>query len=603
MGTASVRAAAILLFGSLACGACCVAQSRDSSARQLVVELFTAHSIASLKITPLGQNETMKMCPGCRVKAVQRPLTATVRGDALELGSGEHARQLELEGAFRVQPDGGAKTIGAAGVWKLSVAHGAMRVLLTMDSERYVALALRGEAGAQEPLESLKAMAIAVRTFAFRNADRHRGDGFNLCDSTHCQALKFGMPSDLVERAVRETAGETLWFGARRALVFYTQNCGGETEDARQAWPGTVAPYLKAHADPYCTRRGPAGWHAEIAVGNLERVAQSQGWKLPGRIDAVRVTRRTNGGRVLRLQIAGAGASVPVTASSLRFALNRALGWNQLRSDWYTVTLQGGMLRFDGRGYGHGVGLCQAGATEMAPEAHSAAEILQFYFPGTKVGVTAEGGVWQASRESGWTLWSTADAAELAKVGDEAWAKARALYPSRETEVEPEVWEMPTTELFRQATREPGWMLASTQSALVFLQPEEVLRGGGQEENTLLHEFLHVLVESEGSAQTPLWLREGIVEAVAQGPDAREAGARGDVRVLEAALARPASQAESQRAHAQAARLVNGLIARYGLDQVRQWVRSGRVPESAITMLALVPGSAAARGLAPSTQR
>lgn len=597
-----MRAAAVLLLGSLACGACCVAQSRDSSARQLVVELFTAHSIASLKITPLGQNETVKMCPGCRAKPLQRPLTATVRGDALELGSGEHARLVELEGAFRVEPDGGAKTIFATGVWKLSVAHGAMRVLLAMDSERYVALALRGEAGAQEPLESLKAMAIVVRTFALRNADRHRSQGFNLCDSTHCQALKFGRPSELVERAVRETAGETLWYGARRALAFYTQNCGGETEDARQAWPGTVAAYLKAHADPYCTRHGAAQWHADIAVSDLERVAQSQAWKLPRRIDAMRVTRRTSGGRVLRLQIAGAGASVPLTASSLRFALNRALGWNQLRSDWYTVTLQGGMLRFEGRGYGHGVGLCQAGATEMAAEAHSAAEILQFYFPGTKVGLTAEGDVWRPAREAGWTLWSTADAAELAKRADEAWAKARALYPSRGAEVEPEVWAMPTTELFRQATSEPGWMLASTQGARVFLQPEDGLRRSGTEDDTLLHEFLHVRVESEASPQTPLWLREGLVEAVSQHGLEQDVAARGNVRVIEATLAHPASQADSQRAHAQAARLVAGLIARNGLKTVREWVRSGSVPDAAIRVSGLAPERAAARARAPSTQ-
>ncbi len=597
-----MRTAAVLLLGSLACGTGCVAQSRDASARQLQVELFTAHSIASLKITPLGQNETVKMCPGCRAKPMQKPLTATVRGDALELGSGEHARLVELDGAFRVEPDGGAKTIFAAGVWKLGVAHGAMRVLLAMNSERYVALALRGEAGAQEPLESLKAMAIAVRTFALRNADRHRSQGFNLCDSTHCQALKFGRPSDLVERAVRETAGETLWYGARRALVFYTQNCGGETEDARQAWPGTVAPYLKAHADPYCTRHGAAQWHAEITVSDLERVARSQGWKLPDRIDAVRVIRRTDGRRVLRLQIAGDTARVPVTASSLRFALNRALGWNQLRSDWYTVTVRGGVLRFDGRGYGHGVGLCQAGATEMAAEGHSAAEILQFYFPGTRAGVTADGEVWRPAREAGWTLWATSDAPGLAKPGDEAWAKVRALYPSRGADVEPEVWAMPTTELFRQATSEPGWMLASTQGARVFLQPEDVLQRSGRKDDTLLHEFLHVLVESEASAQAPLWLREGLAEAVAEGPTAAGPGAPVDVRAVEAALAHPASQADSQRAHADAARLVAGLIARNGLEKVREWVRSGSMPDAAIRVSGRAPGTAAGPARAPSTQ-
>ncbi|HVT98246.1 MAG TPA: SpoIID/LytB domain-containing protein, partial [Acidobacteriaceae bacterium] len=377
-----MRRVAVWILIAATGGVACPAQSREDAARPLTVELFTSHRINVVTITPLGQNETAKLCTECRAKKVRQPLTVRLQGDAVDLGRNTSARELELEGAYRLTPDGGVRPIAAAGVWKIAVAHGALRLLLTMDSERYVALALRGEAGAKEPIESLKAMAIAVRTFALENASRHRGDGFDLCDSTHCQALKFGTPSELVQRAVRETAGETLWYGSRRALVFYTQNCGGRSEDASQAWPGTRAQYLKARADPYCTRHGAAQWHAEIAVADLERVAQSAGWKLPQRIRAVHVVKRTREGRVLRLGFLGKDGEVPVSASSLRFALNRALGWNQLRSDWYSVQLREGVLSFDGRGYGHGVGLCQAGATEMATEGRSAADILQFYFPG-----------------------------------------------------------------------------------------------------------------------------------------------------------------------------------------------------------------------------
>jgi len=598
-----MRAAAALLLAATMEATCCVAQSPEEPARSLNVEVFSTHTISSVTLTPLGQYETVKLCGGCRAKTVRKPLTATVRSDAVGFGPGERANSAELHGAFRVQPDGAAKAIAAAGVWKLRAVHGELRVTLTMDSERYVAIALRGEAGAEEPMESLKAMAIAVRTFALENADRHRGEGFDLCDSTHCQALKFGTPSERVERAIRETSGETLWFGARRAQVFYTQNCGGQSEDASQAWPGTRAPYLKTHADPYCTRRGAAEWHAEIAVADVERVAQSAGWKLPQRIDTVRVVRRTDEGRVLRLEVAGSGGGMVVTASSLRFALNRALGWNRLRSDWYTVSLRSGVLRFDGRGYGHGVGLCQAGATEMAAEGRSAEDILRFYFPGTRLGVTEKGGTWWTRQKAGWTLWSTADSAELAKYGDEAWAKARALYPPRAQSVEPQVWAMPTTELFRQSTSEPGWMLASTQGSRVFLQPEDVLRRGGREQATLLHEFLHVLVESEASPQTPLWLREGIAEALADEPGSHDSTAQADMRGLEVALARPSSDAESQRAHADAARLASQLIAHYGLDQVRIWVRSGSVPADAIATLRPSSGRGGAQAPGPSMHR
>lgn len=529
------------------------------------------------------------------------PFTIKMMGGEVGLGSGPRAREVELDGAFRLKPEGDAKEIGAAGVWKLSVAHGEMRVLLRLDSERYVALALNGEAGANEPLESLKAMAVVVRTYALENADRHLGDGFNLCDSTHCQALKFGKPSAMMERAVLETAGETLWFGARRASVFYAQNCGGQSEDASQIWRRPREPWLVSHADPWCTRHGAVQWHAAIQLEEMRAVFRDEGWKLPEHMDAVRVAKRTDAGRAVLLEFAGGGAEVPVAAESFRLAVGRMLGWNRLRSDWYTVNLTNGVLHFEGRGYGHGVGLCQAGAAEMAAERHSSAEILNFYFPGTRVGVTAQDHGWTSARGSGWTLWTTVGSPDLLREGNAAWGKAKRLYPSRaadqQTLGQPEVWQMPTTELFRQVTSEPGWTLASTQGTRIFLQPEAVLKRSGSEDNTLLHEFLHVLVENEASPQAPLWLREGIVETLASGEHG--VGVVMDVADLNAALARPANQAESQRAHARAGMLAKALTARYGLEQVRQWLRSGIVPESEVTTL----GPARGQALAPVPSR
>ena len=598
-----MRPLLVLVWAAAWCAACGVAQERDPGARELTVEVFSARRVASLAAAPLGKNESIRACRSCRAKRIGAPFTAKIIGDEVVLSSGLRSREIELDGSFRLKPDGGAEETGVAGVWRLRVARGELRVLLTMDSERYVALALNGEAGPNEPLESLKAMAVVVRTYALENADRHRSEGFDLCDSTHCQALKFGKPSPAAEQAVLETTGETLWFGARRATVFYTQNCGGQSEDASQAWPGVGAPYLMSHRDPWCTRHGAAEWHAEIPVDKMRAVFRSEGWTLPERIDGVRVAKRTAAGRVLQLEFAADGVRVPVAAGSFRLAVGRALGWNQLRSDWYTVNLSNGMLRFDGRGYGHGVGLCQAGAAEMAAEKHSSAEILDFYFPGTRVGVTSQDHGWVSTRGSGWTLWTTGAYAELLRDGNVAWEKGKALYPPREP-VQPEVWAMPTTELFRQTTSEPGWMLAVAQGARIFLQPETILKGSGKEEGTLLHEFLHVLVESEASPQAPLWLREGIVEALAEGGRGPSGdGVRMRVDDLEAALAHPANQAESQRVHAEAGRRAQALIARYGLEQVRQWLRARSVPDSAITTLGPARAQAPSAGPASDSSR
>ena len=246
-----------------------------------------------------------------------------------------------------------------------------------------MAAALNGEASPDEPVESLKAMAVAMRTFAIENSRRHASEGFNLCDSTHCQSLRIGTTRAEVERAVRETAGETLWFNQQRAAVYYSQNCGGTTEDARNVWPSIRATYLTSHPDAYCLRHKDAAWHAQFPLDQLSTLFREQGWHTPTNIDSIRIIKRTPSGRAITLQVNGAGGPASISASSFHFAVNRSLGWNQIRSDWYELETSDRTLHIKGKGHGHGVGLCQDGAFEMAREGKSYREILAFYFPGT----------------------------------------------------------------------------------------------------------------------------------------------------------------------------------------------------------------------------
>ncbi len=227
---------------------------------------------------------------------------------------------------------------------------------------------------------------------------------------------------------------------------------------------------------------------------------------------------------------------------------------------------------------GHGVGLCQAGSFEMGIEGRSYREILNFYFPGTRVGITLDDTGWKELSGAGWRLISTDSSQSILQTGNAAWARAQSLFPSKAA-LHPVVRLMPLTELFRQTTDEPGWMLASTRGTNVVLQPLPVLRARGGESSTLLHEFLHVLVEQETTPQTPLWLREGLVEALAGGNQHGRDAMR--VSEIELALAHPADAAESQRAHTAAELLVQRLIDKYGFEAVRGWLRSG-VPSTAL---------------------
>jgi stage II sporulation protein D len=539
------------------------------SARDLTIELWSAHSVTSVTATPLGvagQPVHLQWSPGSPVKT------------------------FKFKGNLRVQPSD-APAITAAGDWAILPRRDGLRVLLTVPSEVYVAAALRGEAAPDEPIASLKAMAVAIRTFALLNASRHQSHGFDLCDSTHCQALRWDRIRPAIQEAVQETAGETLWSGQDRVHVYYTQHCGGMSEAASSVWPAEQGGD-QPHSDPYCLRRSPAQWHASISLQLLSSIFRFQGWRMPSPVEAIQVIRRTTTGRAELLQVSGGGPPAQLSASSFRFAVDRALGWNQLRSDWYSITVSGGAIEIQGRGYGHGVGLCQAGAYEMAKEGRSESEILQFYFPSAAPGITPGDSGWHTIAGAGWTLLTAYPSTNLVSAGNAAWVKAQSLFGSRNS-THAIVEELPTTELFRQTTGEPGWMLASARGTRVFLQPAQVRRnvsGAEDSRDLLLHEFLHVLVEQQAGEKAPLWLREGLVEMLAGQPP------RGTTTLsaveVDAMLAHPASAAASRAAHQAAAQMAALVCSRYGIAAVRNFLRDG-VPSGANQDLGSTSRSAA----------
>jgi hypothetical protein len=253
------------------------------SARDLTVELFSAGPVTHLTATPVDDPKTpLQVDEGLR-------------------------KPLILSGRFRMQVTG-EEPVVAAGRWTITTQDDGLRVLLTLPSEAYVLAALNGEAAPDEPVASLKAMAISMRTFALENATRHRAQAFDLCDSTHCQALRLEKPRPEVELAVQETAGVTLWSGDQRAHIYYTQHCGGMSESAAAVWPTEKASYLAGNrADPYCLRRSPAEWHAALPLAQLDDIFHAQGWHTPSPIADIRVVRRSPEGRVEMLEVTGHG--------------------------------------------------------------------------------------------------------------------------------------------------------------------------------------------------------------------------------------------------------------------------------------------------------
>ena len=544
--------------------------AQGSSAADLTVRLYSTRTLASLTIVPI--NATLQRCVNCaRTLVPPRLDLRTASPGAGLLANGAPAPTLFLEGQLRVLVNGAPPTV-AAGHWKISAEPDGLHVLLTLPSERYVMAVLTSEAAPDEPTESLKALAVAARSFGLTNPYRHGLEG--LCDSTHCQALRLDTPSNRVREAVLVTAGETLWHGAQQVPAYFTQDCGGATEDAATLWGGAPKPWLISHPDSWCQRQ-PAHWHADIRLPDLRRSLAAEGFQLASTLTSARILSRDRSGRAAQIELTGPTQPRVMSAATFRFAVNRSLGWNTLRSDLYNLTPTSAGLAFDGKGFGHGVGLCQAGAAQMARQGSTYREILSFYFPQTEARITSGDLGWHTYPGQSFTLRATAPAPAFGLAADEAFARARILFPPH-TLVSPTVTLYPTTELFRQGTGQPGWALASTEGSRIAIQPLPVILRQTTLSPLLLHEFLHALIEQEAAPTTPLWFREGLVEALTGNRASQPpAASMMPLAEAEAALHHANSLAEGQRAHRAAGFAVQQIIAAHGLPAVRGWLNSG----------------------------
>jgi stage II sporulation protein D len=438
-------------------------------------------------------------------------------------------------------------------------------------------VALAGESAIFHEPESLKAMAVAVRTYAVYFRARHQSEGFDLCDSTHCQALNFTGTAARVRAAAEATRGELLWYNAAPAATYYHQNCGGTLAAGREVWPELQAPYLTQHADPFCRRATPLVWRAEFSRDQLEQALRRQELTHPAHWSRLEIIRRTPSGRALKLAFVGPDHSqAAISASSLRFALGRTFGWNQVRSDFYDLENAGDQIVFHGRGAGHGVGLCQTGAEQMAREGKTYRQILNFYYPGTSLGITAQGLNWQERKSDHFQLLTTQPEQDAAIL-----AQAEGILASAQSDLGwkldfiPQLRVFPTLDSYRNSTGQPGWIAAYTRGQTISLQPLSVLRGKSVLESTLRHEFFHLLVESRTRPDTPLWFREGLTLFLAAEPDRRQEPVEMSVRQMEAGLEHPASRESLERCYAAARTRVARLIAGNGRETVLAWLSGG----------------------------
>lgn len=264
---------------------------------------------------------------------------------------------------------------------------------VTLPFEDYVLGVLAAEGAIETEPEALKALAVAVRTYALRNLNRHSGDGYDFCDLTHCQRFTFieagenGHISDLLRRTFTETAGEVLVDEHGRTVdAYFHAACGGMTANVTSLWGSAAPAHLRGVRDDYCAAMPHHDWTDVIPAARLAEALRSDArTDMGARLENVIVSKRDATGRAELITLEGAHRRI-VRGWDFKIIVGRALGWQLLKSSRFEVAHVGPNYIFRGGGFGHGVGLCQEGTHVMAGRGATYRQILKFYFPGTSVG-------------------------------------------------------------------------------------------------------------------------------------------------------------------------------------------------------------------------
>lgn len=314
------------------------------------------------------------------------------------------------------------------GVIQISKHNGRTLLLNMIKAERYLQSVVGSEMHPDAPQEFVKSHAIISRSWLFRQlqiknkklfsqsaeynsesnrliswteSDEHKD--FDVCPDDHCQryqGLEAMTPSS--KKAVDATRGLVLTdMGGEIADTRYSKCCGGITELFSSCWGDIEIPYLVSVVDPYCSpnrlkaamKKNPFllkeydastidyyDWKVEVSASLIEDNLIKLYDTDIGRIEDLQPLKYGPSGRIVELKVVGSRNSVII---GKELSIRKLLSETHLYSSAFKINKMAGGFMLHGKGWGHGVGLCQIGAAVMAVEGYTCEQILAHYFPGT----------------------------------------------------------------------------------------------------------------------------------------------------------------------------------------------------------------------------
>jgi len=252
-----------------------------------------------------------------------------------------------------------------------------LSIVNTVKMNNYIMGVVESEGGGGKHLEYYKAQAVISRTYALKHQSKHQKEGFHLCDRVHCQAYHSMMRfTPTIDQAVRETTGQYMVDTNSGRLVdgYFHANCGGETSRSDYVWNTNVS-YLQPFKDTFCIHTSQATWRHKILKSEWRDYLVEQ-FNYPVQDSNYRKNIYSFDQFTRKAFYQHPHLGIPLRDIRYHF---------KLRSTFFSCYPSGNYVILEGRGYGHGIGMCQEGAMGMANKGLSYNQILSFYFDGIKV--------------------------------------------------------------------------------------------------------------------------------------------------------------------------------------------------------------------------
>lgn len=371
------------------------------SALSVVILVLVTLPTANAAQHPVIRVAVMKGVPSAKVRAARGLITVS-GPDGAAIASGVDAKLRAQGGTIRINGNpvvgeyvvvtakpslyyiGRRKFRGALRIYPHE--NDTVLVVNELDLEDYLAGLINSEISSNWPIEAVKAQAVAARTYALNQiggTNRYSPDARYDVEATVADQVYDGAHREdrRAYEGVRATTGMVLTRSGVIFPSFYHSTCGGHTEHAHNVWADMKG--SPAVVDEYCKRSPHRAWFFEMSREELLALLTGAGIisrdEIIMRVGQVPLS---DSPRVDEVVITTDKGEHRIKATKLR----RMIGYNRLKSTWYNVGIEGNKVVFAGRGFGHGVGLCQWGAKGMADAGHTYKDILKQYYSDAEIG-------------------------------------------------------------------------------------------------------------------------------------------------------------------------------------------------------------------------